>query len=436
MDTKDYKENIEIKSEEVQEIMGHIPHWFLRVGISIIFGLLVFSLILAYFIKYPDILTANVAITTNQPPVNIFARTTGKIDTLLVHDKEYIKQNDILATIDNIASYQDVMKLKKDLNHISENILGVDSVKFLNFKKKNYVLGDIQDKYFNLIISVYEYNNFFEISFHNKKINKLEQQKLKQKEFYVIEERQNQISREEYLLSIKQFERDSILFVQEFIALSEYEKSANTLLGKKNTLENSNKSLINCELQINQLDQQILDLKLDFRNKLEVLKNDLQQSIANLDNAIKNWEFNYILKSPTDGKVVFTRMWSNNQNVSTGNTVFTIIPEKDSKIIGKLILPVSGAGKVKLNQTVNIKLHNYPYKEFGMVTGKVYNISDVPVDSVYFVDISLPDGLVTSYNKKLHFSQGMTGQAEIITENINLLARFIQPLKAIFKNNF
>jgi len=185
--------------------------------------------------------------------------------------------------------------------------------------------------------------------------------------------------------------------------------------------------------------EQVLFLCINFTKLflyITIILTILYYNVTNLGNTIKNWEFNYVLKSPTNGKVVFTSMWSDNQNVSAGNTVFTIIPKKESQIIRKLILPVSGAGKVKLNQTVNIKLHNYPYKEFGMVTGKVYNISDVPIDSVYFVDISLPKGLVTSYNKKSQFSQDMTEQAEIITENINLLARLIHPIKSIIKNKF
>jgi HlyD family secretion protein len=236
-------------------------------------------------------------------------------------------------------------------------------------------------------------------------------------------------------LTKKQFKRDSILFKQDVISPSKYEASKNLLLGKKQVIENNNKSLINCELQIIKLEEQILDLELDYREKLTTLKNDIQQRIANLKNSIEKWEFNYLLESPTEGRIVFTRMWSANQSVSAGNTVFTIIPEVKSKLVGKLLLPVGGAGKVQVDQTVNIKLHSYPYKEYGMLSGKVHSISDIPVDSVYFVDITFPNGLVTNYKKNIHFSQGMTGQAEIVTENINLLTRIVQPLKAILKNN-
>jgi len=49
------------------------------------------------------------------------------------------------------------------------------------------------------------------------------------------------------------------------------------------------------------------------------------------------------------------------------------------RIIGKADIPSTGIGKVKSGQTVNIKLDNYPYMEFGMIKAKIKNISLVPI---------------------------------------------------------
>ncbi|MDR0505267.1 MAG: hypothetical protein LBH32_00395 [Dysgonamonadaceae bacterium] len=40
-----------------------------------------------------------------------------------------------------------------------------------------------------------------------------------------------------------------------------------------------------------------------------------------------------------------------------------------------MLLPASGAGKVKIGDKVAIKLENYPYKEFGYIEGKVKSLS-------------------------------------------------------------
>ena len=49
----------------------------------------------------------------------------------------------------------------------------------------------------------------------------------------------------------------------------------------------------------------------------------------------------------------------------------------------------------------------------------------------YVIDIILPDGLRTSYDKDLPFLSEMEGQADIITEDISLLERFLMPIRKV-----
>ncbi len=42
----------------------------------------------------------------------------------------------------------------------------------------------------------------------------------------------------------------------------------------------------------------------------------------------------------------------------------------------------------------------------------------------YFINVSLPKKLITSYNKEIAFKQEMLGSAEIITEDLRLIERF------------
>ena len=65
---------------------------------------------------------------------------------------------------------------------------------------------------------------------------------------------------------------------------------------------------------------------------------------------------------------------------------------------------------------------NYKYQEFGIVEGKVQNISLTPdKDGNYYVDVLLPKGLKTSYNKELPFDKELKGNAEIVT-NFNTIS--------------
>ncbi|MCE9539155.1 MAG: HlyD family secretion protein, partial [Bacteroidetes bacterium] len=59
---------IEIKTEEVNELLTAVPKWIVRWGVTIIFLVMVLALSLSFFIKYPDTLSAKTIITTANPP--------------------------------------------------------------------------------------------------------------------------------------------------------------------------------------------------------------------------------------------------------------------------------------------------------------------------------------------------------------------------------
>jgi HlyD family secretion protein len=151
---------------------------------------------------------------------------------------------------------------------------------------------------------------------------------------------------------------------------------------------------------------------------------------------IQTWEMNYVLIAPIDGKITFTRFWTTYQNISTGEEVFNIIPTKKSDMLGKVYLPISRSGKVEVGQKAILKIENFPQNEFGTLNGRVDNISLVPsVEGgflTYTVEVSLPNGLNTSYKKELPYLPNMIGQADIITADISLLERFVGPLKKLF----
>jgi multidrug resistance efflux pump len=188
---------------------------------------------------------------------------------------------------------------------------------------------------------------------------------------------------------------------------------------------------------MNNLQQQIAEQEVLKAEAASELLASLKERYDNLFNQLKEWEQTFILKTPISGQVSFTSFWSPNQYVTSGNVVFTVVPHEEQDIIGRAMVPVTGAGKIETGQKVNIKLDNYPHMEYGMVTGKVANISMVPVVSeqgaFYTAEILLPNKLITNYNRELPFSQEMQGIAEIITKDRRLIERLMDPLVSLIK---
>jgi hypothetical protein len=63
-----------LRSEEVQEIISHVPGWMVRWGLSLIFLIFALILFLSWFIRYPDVVKAQVVITTSPAPLTIVTR--------------------------------------------------------------------------------------------------------------------------------------------------------------------------------------------------------------------------------------------------------------------------------------------------------------------------------------------------------------------------
>ncbi|MCH8955783.1 hypothetical protein IIA28_10785 [candidate division KSB1 bacterium] len=103
----------ELRSEEVQEILSYIPHWIIRWGISILFLTIIILLCASWIIKYPDIITSRVTLTTQNPPARVVAQASGKLTKLFVEENEYVEANAYLAAIENPAQIQNVFALKE-----------------------------------------------------------------------------------------------------------------------------------------------------------------------------------------------------------------------------------------------------------------------------------------------------------------------------------
>ncbi len=422
---------IELRSEEVKEILGHVPHWIIRWGILVFFITFFILLFGSWLFKYPDVIVADIFITTENPPSHVIARSDGRIMNLFVQDNEKVISGQVLAIIENPSRFQDVIILKSYLDSF-RIVYDIRENEFFKFPSEFY-LGDIQSYYANFLKLYDDLQNFVLLDYHERKISSLNNEIARYRNYSIRLRNQCNILREEEKLTANQYKRDSLLYLQGMIPEAEYEKTRTLLLQKQYNLEQSLITHASNEIHISKLGQQILDLELQKsqdRSKLELL---LFESLDNLTAQISFWEQKFLIKATVDGIVTFTRIWSENQNVRTGDLVMSVIPEDQGEIIGKMNLPVKGAGKVETGQRVNIKFSNYPYMEYGMVPGNIHSISLVTSDNLYSVLVRLNDGLKTNYNIVLDFKQDIQGIAEIITDDKRLLERIIYPVKSIIK---
>jgi HlyD family secretion protein len=422
-------ENIELKSPSVQEILGRPPRSIIRYGTTVIFVVIACLFTGSYFFKYPDILTASITVTTENLPAGVTAKTTGRIDTLFVYEKQTVPKGALLALIENPALFNDILLLKQHL--ISDTAFNLPA-------KNDLQLGDIQQGYFAYIKAYEDYRYFMDADYHRKKISVIKKQIETQNS--ILKKSQNglRLNSEQLLNAKNLFVIDSLLYVKKALSGAEYQNSKNTYLQQLQSNENARLNIDNQKISILQLEQTVFDLEQQHSEQLNALRVALSGGYDGLQTQIRLWEQMYLLTSPVTGSVALTKYWQKNQNVNAGEVVVTVVPQEKTRIIGKITLPPQGAGKVKEGQMVNVKFDNYPYMEFGMLKVQIKNISLVPVvvndgssdKKAYILEVIFPDTLRTNYGKELAFSQEMQGTAEIITDDLRLLDKFLNPLRA------
>ncbi|MCP5102020.1 MAG: HlyD family efflux transporter periplasmic adaptor subunit [bacterium] len=424
--------SIEIRSEEVQEIMGFIPHWIIRWGITLFFIVITVFVTGSYFFQYPDVIMSSIVVTTETPPAGIVARTSGKIQQLFVRDNQEVAAGERIALIETAVDYLHLSELKEKLDDLKSFSHHYDAAGPRRFEK-NYALGGLQSIYSSFVESYQNYDYFIRLDFHNKKIESTRLQVARQKVLYEQTQKQNAIMERDFELSKETYESLKKLYDDKIISQSEFNAAKSAKLNKEYALAGARSSLSSQKIQVAQLEQTIRDLQQTYKEQKKRLELALDNAYNNLSGPIAQWEQTYLLKTPISGVVTFTKFWSANQNVNMGDTVVTVVPKEAGELVGKVVLPVQGSGKVKVGQRVNIKFHNYPHVEFGMVWGVIKARSLVASDNNYVLEVDLPEGLMTSYGEELSFNQEMQGTAEIITEDIRLLERIFKPIKSILE---
>ena len=94
-------------------MMGQIPAWIVRWGITLLFLVVVALLVGSCFFKYPDVITADMTLTGQHPATAVVTRAAGNIQKLLVSDNHPVNEGDWLAVIENHASMEDAIYLEK-----------------------------------------------------------------------------------------------------------------------------------------------------------------------------------------------------------------------------------------------------------------------------------------------------------------------------------
>lgn len=413
-----------LRSEEVSEILGTPPRAIIRYGITAIGAVILMVVVGSAFIKYPDIVSTPISITTQQPPEPIVSRVTGKPMAIMVEDRQLVEANQTVAIMQNAARYADVQLVKSTVSSAVDE----KSMQSLSLPS-NVQLGELQDAYGNMVKALAALHLFDSQQYYQRKEQAMVKQVSGYSEYSAKVKAQMSVTAQDYELALKQHLRDSLLLAQKVISPSDFEHSKSAMLVKRGSVMQQSIQSTNAMIEQAKLEQSLVELRMEAQSRRAELVQALVASFNLLKSGIAQWDEKYILRSHNAGRISFLKVWSTSQEVKAGETMFTVVPLHAGKVVGIATIGKGSIGKVAEGQSVSIKLSGYPSQEYGVLKGVVRAISLAPGDSLYAAIVSVPQSLETSYRRKIRLRGELTGVAEISTEEISVLARVWAPLK-------
>ena len=405
---------------EVEEIISHRPPWIIRWGTLCFFFFLLIIGVVCWFIKYPDIVTAQATLTSINAPKPVISTITGKLIKINVQENDTVRQNQVLGYIESTANHEEVLHLAANMDSIQSflNSNQTEQIgRFFNLSENQ--LGEIQIPYQTFLQAYLTFTGYLSNGFYIREKNMLMIDRSNLEKLHENLLNQKELDEQDVEVSQKTFNANQTLRNKKVLAELDYNDEKSKFINKKMTLPQINNAIIGNESDQNAKEKEIAELD----NTIMQQKIIFQQALSTLKSQIDEWEKKYLLIAPIAGKVTFAALIQENQQLQSNQTICYINPE-NSHYFALLVIPQANLGKVSVGQKVLLKFPSYPFQEYGAVYGKIEFISHIATDSGYFAKVVLQDGLKTNYGKQVMYRDGLQGDAEIITRDMRLLQRF------------
>jgi multidrug efflux pump subunit AcrA (membrane-fusion protein) len=420
-------ENFDLREEFYSEIYMMKPKWWMRWGITAFMGIFLLLFFLAYIIRYPDIIRCDIEVSTNNPSITFQIPDDTEIEKILVKNNTTVTHRTNLLVFRNSANYQDVLMLDKDLKTISSDNKELVAF-FEKYIGKEMQLGETIENewrvFSNELLSYYKIHKLklfkTQVTFLDEELKDL----IKLKDHYA---KLNQINSKQGAINEERFKTDSILFSKRVLSKGEYNNSRQSYYVKESELKQNEIQLTRIDAEIVKLNNAKKSLLSEEKQSLLAQTLSIRTSLGRLHSAVEAWKKSYLFVSPVHGKVHHL------QNLEEGNffsgKILTVLPPSSFHFV-KANIVAAGAGKVKLGQRVLIKLNDYPYKEYGLIEGKLSEFSSIPGENFYVGRIKLDYENIS--RSAMEIKDNMRGIGEIITNDRSLLERVFSNILYVF----
>ncbi len=421
-------DNIEIRSEEVQEILGTPPPWMARFGTLLALLVVVVLGYISYFIEYPVVVDAGITVSSKEPPKRLVSNISGRVQSILVENEAAVKANDVIVVFKSNARLEDMLTLESKMMMMEAP---TDSALLAFSVPDTFVLGSIKEPLYDFYRQQKVRQQYEENPYDKYSIDQLERelqkiQSIIRSDLRRIENLDSQIE-----LVQERLGREEKLVRDNLLAESRIEKTRESLLSLQRMREGVESSIKNRELEKERIRAEKTGVREGSVESKKQAGIELRERFNDLQRAVEEWMFKYVITAPVAGVVsLYMEDITEQQFVEEGFEIGVVVPQLEQEAKGTIWLPVAKASPVKPGKKVVVSFDVYPVLEFGSTIGRVESISQVPINGQVALTIDFPRGLVTEFGRELDASQTMKGEANIIIKDKRFIERIFEHFRS------
>jgi multidrug resistance efflux pump len=402
------------KINKFEDLIGPIPIRFLRGSFLILGGFILLIILIIGFVRVPDKLESTITITSLNPPVLVRPEIDGIIQDLLVADKKNVRKKQVLAHIDLEIEVEEIQKIEASLPLI-QNYQSAPDQAMEACLPNGHIEGELETILLSIHQNIEKYKRLKQDPYYAQRRKILADQLAYRKNLIQLLANELESKRSALDLEQRKFQVDQSLYDSNLISKVQFLEAQRPYLNTEFEVRNQQTEIEQNRLDIQEIKNNINSLEIDYLREIKTLEDKIDEEVLNLYSLVHSLEHQYQIEAPTEGLLEYFEALDEGQMVSGQDPVFVITPF-NNETIGKISVPEYNTADLEVGQTVRIKLEKYPFEDWGMLQGQVASITNVPINGEYRVKVSFPDGFITTYGKKLSYTNQLEGQVEIILE--------------------
>ncbi len=361
----------------------------------------------------------------------IISPETNVIEKIHVTEGQSVKAGTVLITFDQATQQANSTSVEKQYYANLANIARLEAQineKDLELSKEitdysSQLATEVLERYKNEVSTFKDGVNINDqkILQKNSEITKIKEQiiiyeekeKIIQDEVTTLEklEAQQLVTKMRMLESKKEFSENKIKLDALKSDLPSAESSLKELQSLRSQFINNYKKQVNAELA-----------------QARILQNQLN---AEFTNVAKRLERSKVI-SPIDGIVYKIPNTTTSSSIQAGQEIISLVPQDDSLIVNASVRP-EDIGLIQMGQEASVKITAYDYAIYGLLKGKVEQISPEtyanPVDNkpYFHVKIKTDKNYLTHHKKKFYISPGMIANVDIMVDRRTVLQYITNP---------